>query len=321
MSWVQGPTPVQAIAQTNGATFSSSTPVGNLVVVEITQQFGGSATRNITSVVDNVDGNSAPYTAGPSLTHTGTGVRVDIYYKIAANAGTRTVTVTFTGGTCDSAVAINEYSGTILFDTSNTAQGTSTSPSVGVTAASSAQLAAAVTDVAGTTITTTTGTQRQQATSTGSGAPISTSDFTGSGAVTATWTLGTSTDWVAAIISFVTPSSPVIITQPTSITIDEGQSATFSVVAVTSGGTLSYQWKINTGGGFTNVGTNSATYTTGPVGLAGAGSVKCDVTDSNGTTTTNTVSLIVSRLSRKPVVLRRRRWGGMSMGVDIREWW
>jgi len=62
--------------------------------------------------------------------------------------------------------------------------------------------------------------------------------------------------------------APVITidTQPTEITVAEGETATFSVVAsVTQGATLNYQWQTSDGGiNFTDIaGATSASYTTG----------------------------------------------------------
>ena len=86
-------------------------------------------------------------------------------------------------------------------------------------------------------------------------------------------------------------SGPTIGTQPTNQTARIGATATYTIAATTSGGTLSYQWKFNG----SNVGTNSATYARSGVVLGDhGGSVTCDVTDSNGTTTSSAASLTVA---------------------------
>ncbi len=64
---------------------------------------------------------------------------------------------------------------------------------------------------------------------------------------------------------YVTPAVITINTQPSSNTVNEGQTATFSVSAsATLNATLSYQWQRNDGSYWTNVsGATSNTYTTG----------------------------------------------------------
>lgn len=93
------------------------------------------------------------------------------------------------------------------------------------------------------------------------------------------------------------PSGPTIGSQPTAQTANEPATATFTVSATTSGGTLHYQWKrADPGSGtFSNVGTDSNSYTTGATSAASdhGASYKVDVTDDNGTTVSDTVVLTV----------------------------
>ena len=93
----------------------------------------------------------------------------------------------------------------------------------------------------------------------------------------------------------VNAAPPAISAQPTAQSIAAGASATFTVTA-TGTGTLSYQWKKNginiTGGS----GATTNTYTTPAMGYAGNGAVySVAVTDSVGTTTSNTATLTVSK--------------------------
>lgn len=109
-TWVQGPAAQStAGASTVSQAFVSSTPAGNLVVVSISQQ-NGPGIKAITRVYDSVDGIGSVYSLGES--RVGAASRVDMYYKVAAGAGTRTVTVDFTGGTTDSTIGINEFNST-----------------------------------------------------------------------------------------------------------------------------------------------------------------------------------------------------------------
>ena len=90
---------------------------------------------------------------------------------------------------------------------------------------------------------------------------------------------------------------PTIDTQPQPQTVTEPDAATFTVVATTSGGALSYQWKDDG----VNVGTNSATYNTGATTVSMDGSlITVDVTDDNGTTTSNTALLTVNAAVTTP---------------------
>lgn len=124
-----------------------------------------------------------------------------------------------------------------------------------------------------------------------------------------TWsTLGT--ERMAGAISFpYTNAGPTINTQPTAQTAvinnSASPSATFTVSATTSGGALSYQWQLEDSvgaGTYTNI-TNGGIYAgatstslvitpTTKTGLTGR-RVRCNVTDSNGTTTTSAVALTV----------------------------
>lgn len=117
---------------------------------------------------------------------------------------------------------------------------------------------------------------------------------TSTGAQSASWgTLTGSYLWAASLAAFEEsggPSGPTINTHPTNQTCYVGETATFTVSATTSGGTLSYQWKDDGA----NVGTNSNSYTTAAATLADNGAqITCAVTDDNGTTTSNAATWTV----------------------------
>lgn len=114
----------------------------------------------------------------------------------------------------------------------------------------------------------------------------------------------------AAILSYTAAAAgPTIDTQPTAQTCTINNStdttATFTVAATTSGGALSYQWQLEDSvgaGTYTNI-SNGGIYSgatstslvvtpTTKTGLTGL-RVRCNVTDSNGTTATNAVVLTV----------------------------
>ena len=81
---------------------------------------------------------------------------------------------------------------------------------------------------------------------------------------------------------------PTITTQPGNTRAASGGTATFTVAATTSGGTLHYQWVLNG----SNVGTDSSSYTTATLGLGDNGSqLYVLVTDNNGTTRSRVATL------------------------------
>ena len=107
-------------------------------------------------------------------------------------------------------------------------------------------------------------------------------------------------------------SGPTIDTQPVAGTVVLGEaefaSKTFTVAATTSGGSLSYDWELETsvgGGVYANLADGSGTTWTGQTaascvatstttGITGR-RVRCNVTDNNGTTTTSAVALTITQ--------------------------
>lgn len=117
----------------------------------------------------------------------------------------------------------------------------------------------------------------------------------GAGSHTVEWTPAVSQGaqlWIVAMDAGA--GGPTINTQPTSVVAKVGQTATFSVSATTSGGSLSYQWQSWTAGAWTNVsGATSSGYTTPTLTAGDSKEYRCNVTDTNGTTSTNSASLTV----------------------------
>jgi hypothetical protein len=86
-------------------------------------------------------------------------------------------------------------------------------------------------------------------------------------------------------------TAPVITTQPQAVTACSGAAATFSVVSTTPGTT--YQWQYNTG----NIsGATNSSYTIPSVAVANAGTYNVVLTNTCGSTTSNTVTLTVNTL-------------------------
>lgn len=88
------------------------------------------------------------------------------------------------------------------------------------------------------------------------------------------------------------PQGPSITVQPANQTaiIPNPATATFTVTGSSSGGTLHYQWKKNG----SNVGTDSSTLSLSNLTISDQySSITVDVTDDNGTVTSNTAILII----------------------------
>jgi hypothetical protein len=95
------------------------------------------------------------------------------------------------------------------------------------------------------------------------------------------------------------PLPPLIITNPASLTVEVGQTATFSVTA-TGAGTLTYQWYKN---GVAISGATSSSYTTPPAVLGDSGSVfTVTVSNANGTVTSLGATLTVQVPQAKSLV-------------------
>ena len=105
------------------------------------------------------------------------------------------------------------------------------------------------------------------------------------------WTCTQGTNAIVWTLAFKGISAgPTITVQPTQQSAVSGSTATFSVTATSSGGSLSYLWYKN---GVTT-GTTTASYTTPTLANADNGNTYyCAVTDSNGTTNTATVYLFI----------------------------
>lgn len=109
---------------------------------------------------------------------------------------------------------------------------------------------------------------------------------------------------------------PIITDQPDNITVVEGGNLTFTLTAEASpgGGTLSYQWQRDVGAGWTNVGTNSNTLSINPCDRDDQGSYRCQVTDSNGTTQSNTVT---GTVNYPPVITSNPTGGTFNIGNAV----
>jgi hypothetical protein len=127
--------------------------------------------------------------------------------------------------------------------------------------------------------------------------------------------------------------APTINTQPSDQTAFDGASATFTVNATASGGSLSYQWQDNSSGSFANIGGATSASLTVLASLSMNGRLyRVNVTDSNGTTTSSNATLFVRTITAfwppRPItqppfkrakstlwLLDPSNWGGASLNV------
>jgi hypothetical protein len=112
------------------------------------------------------------------------------------------------------------------------------------------------------------------------------SDYESPGLPTAEWT-------IQAIAFKSKPINPTITDYVDDEFALDGSTATFNITA-SGTGTLHYQWEADSGGGFTNVGSDSDSYTTSTLSVSDNGTlVKCTVTDDVGSTTSREALLSV----------------------------
>ena len=97
-------------------------------------------------------------------------------------------------------------------------------------------------------------------------------------------------------ITYTSSTAPVITTQPQSITVAQGNNASFSVTA-TGTAPLSYQWRRN---GINITGANASTYTISNVQTSHAGSYSVVVSNASGTATSNNATLTVTTANQAP---------------------
>jgi hypothetical protein len=118
---------------------------------------------------------------------------------------------------------------------------------------------------------------------------------------------------VVGIIAFTEAgAAPSITAQPANQRVSSGQTAAFSVSATASGGSLTYQWQTNATGAWVNIGAaTSSSYTTPTLTAGQAYGVRCVVTDSNGSTNSDSADIWVPARKTPP-------WaGGRAGGRDL----
>jgi hypothetical protein len=105
---------------------------------------------------------------------------------------------------------------------------------------------------------------------------------------------------------------PTITTQASNVTVNAGQSATFTVTA-SGQGTLTYQWQKLISGAWTNIaGATASSYTITSTATTDAGSYWVIVSNAGGSVTSNSVTLTVNTGGNLALNGTANRWYGMS---------
>ena len=130
--------------------------------------------------------------------------------------------------------------------------------------------------------------------------PVTTTSDSGSAfSVVVTNTAGTATSAVATLTVNPAPVVPTITTQPASLTVTAGQTATFAVLAAGTA-PLSYQWRKN---GVNIAGATAASYTTPATATTDSGSAfSVVVTNTAGTVTSSAATLTVNPAPVVPTI-------------------
>lgn len=290
---------------TSVATASVSPTANRLVLVSVVSQG-----------VNTTDRQAPTGISGAGLTFTKIGeVFVDsfatlsVWRALSASPSTGALTISWSLTQDTAAWAVEEWadaslsgtngSGAVGTPSTNTATGTTTSVSPTFSSASSGTFAASGwSDTAtGTNATATadancTEGYEASAQDAGFGCVLQTQHKTSNEAtVDVTWSIS---DSIALLAFEVLAAGPVITDQPDDANKLTGETATFTVAA-TGTGTLTYQWQRDTGSGYSDIGgATSSSYTTAALTVADdADLYRCNVTDDNGTTASNSALLTV----------------------------
>lgn len=299
-------------------TFDAGTDADRFLWVTISWDGAGAHTIGDSAVTYN---GVAMTALGATLS--GTNHRVRSYGLIAPATGSNTLSVDPSGGAdirnaVVSAHCLSNVDQTTAYENYNSALGTDASnpytSAVTITSSATDRLVAVAHSVRATSVTGGTATGFTERTDNVNGVMgLVTGEQAGdtSVATSVSWAGVFSIDYIAIGISVIgIAAGPTIDTQPTAQTArlhgDPTTAATFTVAATTSGGALFYDWELETsvgGGVYANLSDGSGATWTGQASASAVGTftattltgrrVRCNVTDSNGTVTTNAVTLTV----------------------------
>ena len=278
------------------------------------------AARTFSAVTFN--GNAMTEITGASIVHSATvPIAHMYYYDIPDNldAGNYTVSFDLSSSTADDTVYAWQLTGVATgapedADEVEVASSTSTTISRTLTTTTGAVVVAAVIDGDPTvTLSWTAGvTERFEGNEANMTTGCADEVIVSGGSTTVTATHSTNTGRKLLVTaSFAAQSGPTINTQPTAVTTVlagpvSNNPATFTTAATTSGGSLTYDWELETsvgGGVYANLADGNGATWTGQTSASCSATitattlsgrrVRCNVTDDNGTTTTDAVALTI----------------------------
>lgn len=270
-----------------------TTPAGWTLAGSVADGFGGGREAAFYRIADGTEGATVSISLGSSVAATSMSFRITGQHPTVPIDATATTN----SGTSGSTTAITSPSITTVSANCMILRGGGTRGSTGITNPGSN------TDVGTTTI----GTAPLESTQRVCYAMQAAAGASGTAAFVSA---GGDREWQAITIAIAPAPGPTINTQPTAQTGNVGGTATFTIAATTSGGTLHYQWKDDG----TNVGTDSNSYTTAAL-IAGdnGAQITCVVSDDNGNVTSDAASLWVAVTYPVPVgmfdpLLRAECW-------------
>lgn len=211
MPFVQSTTGSGTASPTTTTAFTAATTAGNLIVVAISNDSGG--TTSVTGVTDN-KGNT--YTKIKTVANSSA---LDIYYAANIAGGTgHTISVTWSlAAASNLSIIAQEYSSmpTAPLDVSVSAIGSTVSPSSGATAATTQadELVVGILSFDAATTTVMAGSGYGNLTSiavTGAHTAMESKVISATGAQTATFTLAASRAWIAAAVAFKASTAPPV---------------------------------------------------------------------------------------------------------------
>src|SRR5712692_32748 len=275
--------------------FPANNTAGNLIVVFVR----ASTTSQTVTVTDTA---SNTYALAVSQTQTTDGHQIRIFYATSAASSPNTVTATFSATNTHPWLSVFEFTGVSALDQTAHAQGNSSSPNTGLTAATTSNnelvfAGLGLPNNSTATVTAGTGFQLllQDAPPNTSRAATEGEIVSVSGQYAGTFSLSAKTKWSAVVATFLnTAVAPSI----TTTTLPAGeQNVAYSATLASSGGTPPYTWTITLGTLPSGLSLNSSTgVISGTPTGSGTSSFTVQVTDANSQTATKGLSITIAPL-------------------------
>ncbi len=273
--------------------FAAANTAGNLIIA-----FVRMSTTSQTVALTDTAGNS--YVDAVSQAQTADGHQIHILYAQNIKGGANTVTAAFSATNNHPWLAIYEYSGlskTNPLDQTAHAQGSSASPSTGLTGTTSSTTellfagVGLVSNYSGT-VTAGAGFTLQMQNTASSRAANEAEAVTAAGSYSGTFSLSAATNWSAVVATFAAASQPVITTSSLPGAV---QGTAYSYTLAASGGAPPYTWSIVSGSLPAGLTLAAATgVISGTPASSGTSSFTVQVTDAASHTATKALSIAVT---------------------------